>query len=313
MDIAFMVEPQVGGSYDELLTLARWADELGLSAFARSDHYLNGDTSEAATDALTTIGGLARETTNIKLTVLVTPLTFRHPAVIAKTAATLDEMSGGRFELGIGTGWMESEHTRFGIELPDLRTRFSLLYETLAFVRTAFGREEADTYRGRHFHLDVPVVLPPPTGKLPIIVGGGGPRKTPQLAGRFADEYNMFMTDAATLADRLTHMRRSAGEAGRDPDQILISMVSQVIGGGDEADYREHLGSVAARRGIAPEDLEANLRSRGMFCGTHDRLAERAAELAGLGVGRLYVQQFASLGAIDTGRSAADIAAIRGA
>lgn len=313
MDIAFMVEPQVGGSYDELLTLARWADEIGLAAFARSDHYLNGDSSEPATDALTSIGGLARETSNIRLTVLVTPLTFRHPAVIAKTAATLDQMSGGRFELGVGTGWMESEHEQFGMELPDLRTRFSLLFETLAFIRTAFGREENDTYRGRHFHLDVTDVLPRPTGKLPIIIGGGGPRKTPLLAGRFADEYNMFMTDPATLAGRLTHMRQSAAEAGRDPDEILISMVSQVIGGADEAEYRENLGSLAARRGVEPEELEASFLSRGMFCGTHERLAERAAELAGLGVGRLYAQQFAPLSAIDTAQIGPDIAAIRGA
>ena len=312
MDIAFMVEPQAGGSYDELLTLARWADETGLAAFARSDHYLNGDTSEPATDALTSIGGLARETTNINLTVLVTPLTFRHPAVIAKTAATLDEMSGGRFELGVGTGWMESEHAQFGLELPDLRTRFSLLFETLAFIRTAFGREDADTYRGRHFHLDVADVLPRPTGKLPIIIGGGGPKKTPRLAGRFADEYNMFMTDAATLAGRLAYMRQAATEAGSNPDEILISMVSQVIGGADEAEYQERLGSVAAGRGIEPAELEADFLDRGMFCGTHERLAERANELAALGVGRLYVQQFAPLGAIDTNQVAADISAIRG-
>jgi alkanesulfonate monooxygenase SsuD/methylene tetrahydromethanopterin reductase-like flavin-dependent oxidoreductase (luciferase family) len=308
-----MVEPQVGGSYDELLTLARWADEMGLVAFARSDHYLNGDSSERATDALASIGGLARETDDVKLTVLVTPLTFRHPAVIAKTAATLDEMSGGRFELGVGTGWMESEHSQFGMELPDLRTRFSLLYETLAFVRTAFGREDDNTYRGRHFHLDVTDVLPRPTGDLPIIVGGGGPEKTPRLAGRFADEYNMFMTDAATLASRLEHMRQSATEAGRDPDGIRISMVSQVIGGADEAEYQERLGSIAAQRGIEPAELEANFLGRGMFCGTHERLAERAAEVAGLGVERLYIQQFAALSAIDTDLIGPDIAAIRDA
>ncbi len=312
MDIAFMVEPQAGGSYAELLALARWADETGLTAFARSDHYLDGDASQPATDALTSIGGLARETTNIKLTVLVTPLTFRHPAVIAKTAATLDEMSGGRFELGVGTGWMETEHAQFGIELPDMRTRFSLLFETLAFVRTCFGREASDTYRGRHYHLDVTDVRPRPAGPLPIIVGGGGPEKTPRLAGRFADEYNMFMTDAATLASRVAVMRRAATEAGRDPDEILISMVSQVIGGADEAGYRERLAAAAAERAIEPEELEERFLSRGMFCGTHERLAERAHELAALGVGRLYVQRYAPLSAIDTTQIAADIAAIRG-
>ena len=181
MEIGVMVEPQAGGTYAELCELAKWADGAGLASFARSDHYLNGGSSDPSTDALTSFGGLARETENIKLTVLVTPLTFRHPAVIAKTAATLDEMSGGRFELGVGTGWMESEHEKFGMELPDLRTRFSLLYETVAFIKTAFGQEEEATYRGRHHELQVDDVLPKPVN-CPIIIGGGGPKKTPRLA-----------------------------------------------------------------------------------------------------------------------------------
>ncbi len=308
-----MVEPQAGGSYEELLGLARWADEAGLASFTRADHYLDQENSRPTTDALTSFAGLARETTDVKLTILVTPLTFRHPAVIAKTAATLDEMSGGRFELGVGTGWMESEHARFGMELPDLRTRFSLLYETLAYVRTAFGREEGDTYEGRHFQLDVAEVLPRPTGSLPIIIGGGGPKKTPRLAGRFADEYNMFMTDAETLAGRLEHMRAAAEEAGRDADKIKISMVSQVIGGTDQADYEERLGAAAAARDLEPKELEDRFRARGMFCGTHDQLAERATELRALGVGRLYVQHYAPLNTIDTAQVSGDVTAIGGA
>ena len=124
MEFGLMVEPQMGGTYEELLTLARAAESAGFTAFARSDHYLAGENSVAATDALTTMAGLARDTDTIKLTVLVTPLTFRHPGVIAKTGATLDEMSGGRFELGVGTGWMESEHRVFGIALPEMRARF---------------------------------------------------------------------------------------------------------------------------------------------------------------------------------------------
>ena len=111
MEFGLMVEPQVGGTYEDLLEIARAAEQAGFDSIARSDHYLAGEKSVPATDALTSIGGLARETESIKLTVLVTPLTFRHPGVIAKTATTLDEMSGGRFELGVGTGWMESEHS----------------------------------------------------------------------------------------------------------------------------------------------------------------------------------------------------------
>ena len=307
-----MVEPQAGGTYQQLLELAQWADGAGLASFARSDHYLNNESSDPSTDALTSFGGLARETENIQLTVLVTPLTFRHPAVIAKTAATLDEMSGGRFELGIGTGWMESEHERFGMELPDLRTRFSLLYETLAYVTTAFGRAERDTYEGRHFRLDVPDVLPRPND-LSILVGGGGPRKTPRLAGRFADEYNMFMTDPETLAGRLEHMRAAATEVGRDPDAIKISMISQILGGADEAEYRENLGNEAAKRDMDADELETRLTSRGMLCGTHEQIGARVGEIAAMGVGRLYVQYYADLGDIDRDRMASDIGAVQAA
>lgn len=307
-----MVEPQAGGTYNELCELAQWADGAGLASFARSDHYLNGDSSDPATDALTSFGGLARETENIKLTVLVTPLTFRHPAVIAKTAATLDEMSGGRFELGVGTGWMESEHEKFGMELPDLRTRFSLLYETLAFINTAFGREKESTYQGRHHELTVDDVKPKPSN-CPIIIGGGGPKKTPRLAGRFADEYNMFMTDAETLAGRLEHMRASATESGRNPDSIKLSMISQILGGADEAEYRANLEADAAKREMNPSELEERYKGRGMLCGTHEQIAKRVGEIKDMGVGRLYVQYYADLGKIDRGRMAADISAVQAA
>lgn len=307
-----MLEPQAGGTYDELFELASWADRAGLAAFARSDHYLNGESSDPTTDALTSLAGLARETDNIKLTVLVTPLTFRHPAVIAKTAATLDQMSHGRFELGVGTGWMESEHIRFGMELPELRTRFSLLYETLAYIKTAFGHEEEATFRGRHHELAVDDVKPKPIN-CPIIVGGAGPKKTPRLAGRFADEYNMFMTDAETLAGRLEQMRASAIENGRDPEQIKISMISQVIGGPGDAEYRESLGAYAAMRDSEPDDIEERFRSRGMLHGTHDQIADRVNEIAAMGVGRLYIQYYADLGDIDREQMMADIGAVQAA
>lgn len=309
LEIGLMVEPQAGGTYDELRDLAQWAEGAGLASFARSDHYLNGESSDPATDALTSFGGLARETDEIKLTVLVTPLTFRHPAVIAKTAATLDEMSGGRFELGVGTGWMESEHEKFGIDLPDLRTRFSLLYETLAYIKTAFGQEDEPTYRGRHHELQVDDVRPKPIN-CPIIVGGGGAKKTPRLAGRFADEYNMFMTDAETLAGRMEHMRASAAENGRDADRIKLSMISQIVSGADPAEYRANLESDAARRDINAEDLEERFKSRGMLAGTHDAIAERVSEIAAMGVGRLYIQYYADLGEIDRDRMASDIGAV---
>ncbi len=299
MEFGLMVEPQMGGTYEDLLRLARAAEKAGFSSFARSDHYLAGEESVPATDALTTIAGLARETESIKLTVLVTPLTFRHPGVIAKTATTLDEMSGGRFELGVGTGWMESEHRVFGIQLPEMRTRFSLLFETLAYIHSVVGRSNGG-YLGRHFRLEDVEILPRPVSHLPIIVGGMGKKRTPSIAGRFADEYNLFACSREDLELRLDVMRSTATELGREPDSIKVSVTSSTIIGADEAEYREALAAAAADRDKEPAELEATLQTRRILHGTYEQVAELVAEYESDGVGRIYIQHFAPLDEIDT-------------
>lgn len=298
MEFGLMVEPQLGGTYEELLALALAAEKAGFTSFARSDHYLNGDESVPATDAFTSLAGLARETRSIKLTVLVTPLTFRHPAIIAKTAVTLDEMSGGRFELGIGTGWMEGEHRAFGIQLPEIRKRFSLLFETLAYVHAVIGRTEGG-YTGRHHRLENIEVLPKPISKLPIIIGGSGQKRTPSIAGRFADEYNMFAVGRDDLAARLAVMRKTATDLGRDPGDIKVSVMSTAIVGEDEAEYREALRAAAAQRDIDPEQLESRLRSRRILHGTYEQAAGIVDEYAADGVRRIYIQEYSPLGEID--------------
>ncbi len=258
------------GHTESSSALAQAAERAGFTSFARSDHYLNGDMSLPATDALTSLAGIARETDTIKLTVLVTPLTFRHPAVIAKTATTIDEMSGGRFELGIGTGWMEGEHRAFGIQLPEMRTRFSLLFETLAYIHAAFGRSDGG-YTGRHHSLDDIDVLPRPSSTLPIIIGGSGMKRTPAIAGRFADEYNMFACSAEDLSARLDVMSRTAVELGRDPARMKISITSATFLGEDEAEYREVLGAAAAARDVSPNELEQRLTDRRLLHGTFEQ------------------------------------------
>ena len=306
MEYGLMVEPQVGGTYEELLTLARAAEEAGFTSFARSDHYLAGEDSLPTTDALTSMAGLARETESIKLTVLMTPLTFRHPAVIAKTATTLDEMSGGRFELGVGTGWMESEHRVFGIKLPELRTRFSLLFETLAYIHAAIGRTEGG-YVGRHHRLEDVPILPRPLSDLPIIVGGKGVKKTPSIAGRFADEYNLFATGTEELAARIGVMHPTAGELGRDPSSIKISVTTTVFIGEDEAEYRDVLTTAAAARNLDPDEFVDQLVQRRVPHGTYEQAAEMIAEYEAEGIGRIYLQHFSPLGAIDPGTVARHI------
>ncbi len=301
MEIGLMVEPQVGGTYTELLDLARWAETRGFDSFARSDHYMNMGTSAPATDALTTLGGLARDTERIKLTVLMTPLTFRHPAVLAKTAGTLDEMSGGRFELGVGTGWMEPEHETFGLELPPLGRRFDRLEEALGYLWAAFGRSSGG-FSGDHFTLGDIVVLPSVDAGTPIILGGSGMKRTPTLAGTYADEYNMFVTNQETLDARLAVMREAALAANRNPDRIKVSMVVSPIVGDDDADYRDQLAARAEGRGLEPDVYAERLTEAGVPHGTIDQVATRFAEIASWGVGRLYLQSFSALDEIDTGR-----------
>ena len=292
-----MVEPQVGGSYARLRELARWAEGIGLDAFARSDHFLDEDRSAPATDALTSYGGLAETTDRIQLVVLVTPLTFRHPAVIAKTATTLDEMSGGRFALGVGTGWMQSEHDIFGLDLPPLGERFDRLHETLSYLRAAFGSDQG--FSGDYYQLDPIEVLPRPVN-VPIVVGGSGPRKTPAYAGRFADEYNMFVTDAETVRQRLGVMSASAVEAGRSPDAVKVSFAGPVVVAPDEAAYRSKLAARGARREQSADEYEAFLAEHSIPHGTPDRARQSIATLAELGVSRYYVQEYRDLADVDT-------------
>jgi alkanesulfonate monooxygenase SsuD/methylene tetrahydromethanopterin reductase-like flavin-dependent oxidoreductase (luciferase family) len=305
-----MTEPQVGGSYERLLELTRWAEGEGLEAFARSDHYLDGDDSAPATDALTSIAGLARETERIQLVVLVSPLTFRHPGVLAKTAATIDEMSGGRFALGIGTGWMESEHEAFGIELYTMWERFSRLFETLSYVKAAFAGTEG--FSGRHYDLAPGFEVLPRPANVPIVIGGSGMKKTPTLAGRFADEYNMFVTEAETLQQRLEVMRESAAEHGRDPDAVAISIAGPVVLADTEAGYRDLLAERGARRDMSADEYEAFLAARNVPRGTLDTIGEGIAAYEELGVSRFYLQEYKALDDIDTEALGPIFKALRG-
>lgn len=288
MEFALMTEPHLGGSYQQLLTAARFAESAGMAAFARSDHFYSDRTPvPSATEAFTTLAGLARETRRIRLVVLVTPITFRHPAVIAKAAATLDEMSGGRFDLGIGTGWMEHEHEAFGLPFPSRRERFDRLEETLRYLEVAF-RPGGGSYRGAHYRIDAqPKPVP---SNLGIIVGGSGPERTPRLAGRFADEYNHFVASPRDISPKVATMRAAAEQAGRDPDSIRVSVMGPVLTGEDEAAYRERLKRMAAGRGRGPLRLEERWSDAGIPLGPPERVAETLAALRDIGVSRYYLQ-----------------------
>lgn len=291
IEYGIMVEPQLGGTYSDQLESALWAEEKGLTCFARSDHYAwMGGRPTDATDAFATLAGLARETSTIRLTVLVSPITFRHPAVIAKNAVTIDQMSGGRLDLGVGTGWMEDEHTAFGLDFPDRSERFGRLEEALPYLKAAFG-PGAQTFSGSYYSLDADA-RPKPTGPLPLIVGGSGPKRTPTLAGRYADEYNHFIATPDVLAPKLEVLRASAEAAGRSPDVIRVSVMSTVVTGRDEVEYRANLERAAAFANKSVDDFEARSRSQGVPMGTREEVEATFASLSALGVTKIYLQHF---------------------
>lgn len=278
-----MTEPHLGGTYEQQLEAAKWAEAEELTSFARCDHYLSGgDPTPSATDAFAVLAGLARETSDIRLCVLVTPITFRHPAVIVKNATTIDEMSGGRLDLGIGTGWMELEHEAFGMPFPDWGERWSRFEEALDYLEAAFGPDPA-VFDGRHYTLNANV-RPKPTG-IRTVIGGSGAKRTPTLAGTRADEYNFFLCPADEARAKIAVMREAAGD--RD---VEATVMGPAIVGRDETAYQERLSRSAARRGVTPEEIEKRYVDSGLLVGTPQRVAETVAALEEAGVQRIYVQ-----------------------
>lgn len=289
MDFALMTEPQLGGTYQQLLAIARFGEARGLVSFARSDHYYSSrEPAPDATDAFATLAGIARETERIRLCVLVSPVTFRHPAVIVKNALTIDEMSGGRFDLGIGTGWMDAEHEAFGLDLWPMPERFGRFDEALHYIRAAIGPQPA-SFSGEHYSINADV-QPGPTGPLPIIVGGTGKKRTPMLAGRFANEYNQSPAPVDVLAANIATMRQAAEAAGRDPAEIVTSVMGSVVVGPDEASYRQALEQEAAARGTTADEEEDRLTKAGLPLGPPDRARQVVAAWEAAGVDRFYVR-----------------------
>ena len=298
-----MTEPHLGGTYQQQLDAARWAEAEGLVSFARCDHYMSGDDpTPDATDAFAVLAGLARETSDIRLCVLVTPITFRHPAVIAKNAATIDQMSEGRLDLGVGTGWMELEHQAFGMPFPDWPERWARFEEALDYLDAALGDSPAD-YEGRFYQV-AGDIKPKPTG-IRLVIGGSGPRRTPRLAGARADEYNFFICPPDQARDKIEVMRAAAGDR-----QVEATVMGGAMVGRTQSVFDERLAAAAARRGITPVELEQRYVNNGFPIGTPERVAETIASLEEAGVDRIYVQ-WLDLDDLDTMKDTVDI--VRGA
>jgi F420-dependent oxidoreductase-like protein len=281
MELRIFTEPQQGGTYEQLLGVAKATEDLGFDAFFRSDHYLamGGNGLPGPTDAWITLAGLARETKRIRLGTLVTAATFRLPGVLAISVAQVDEMSGGRVELGLGTGWYDQEHTAYGIPFPALGERFDKLEEQLQIITGLWSANGTYDFIGEHYQLKDSPALPKPTQKYPpILIGGFGAKRTPRLAATYADEYNVPFHDVGDTAAAFGRVREACQETGR----TLVHSAAQVVCvGRDDVELRGR----AARIGRDVEDL----RNDGLV-GTPNEVVERIGAFAQAGATRLYLQ-----------------------
>jgi F420-dependent oxidoreductase-like protein len=289
MEFCVFTEPQQGADYDTILRQAQHAEALGFHGWFRSDHYLamgDGDGLPGPTDAWTTLGGLARETSGIRLGTLVSSMTFRHPGILAIQVAQVDAMSGGRIELGLGTGWYGEEHAAYGIPFP--AKRFGMLEEQLEIVtglwRTPVGERFA--FDGAHYALsDSPALPKPIQSPFPLIVGGGGRQRTPQLAARYATEFNIGFVGEAEVRDTVANLHRVCGEEGRDPLTLKLSVALPTVVASTPADLERRCAAAGldpARAGGAPEE--------GVLVGTPEQVVEKLQRVADLGARRIYLQ-----------------------
>jgi F420-dependent oxidoreductase-like protein len=287
VDLRIFIEPQQGASYQQQLRLALTSEEAGYSAFFRSDHYLamGGDGLPGPTDAWLTLAALARETTTIRLGTMVTAGTFRLPGPLAISVAQVDAMSGGRVELGLGSGWYEAEHAAYGIPFPPLGERFDRLAEQLAIVTGLWATPvgELFSFAGSHYQLSDSPGLPKPVQQPgpPIIVGGTGRTRTPALAARYAAEFNVPFRGVDRTGEQFVRVRAALAEAGRDESSMVWSAAQTLCCGRDEAELKQRAAAIG-------KDL-ADLRANGI-AGTPAECVQRIGEFADLGATRLYLQ-----------------------
>jgi F420-dependent oxidoreductase-like protein len=288
VDFRVFVEPQQGANYADQLAVAQAAESLGYSAFFRSDHYLamSGDGRPGPTDSWVTLGGIARETSTIRLGTLVTSATFRYPGPLAIAVAQVDEMSGGRVEFGLGTGWFEKEHLAYAIPFPPLRERFARLTEQLELITGLWTAPLGETfdYAGAHYAVNDSPALPKPVQRPhpPVIIGGSGAKLTPSLAATFADEYNVPFAPIDTITTQLDRVREAVDAVGRPADSMAYSAAFVVCAGRDDAE-------IAKRADAIGREVD-ELRSNSPLTGTPAQIVDQLGPYAEIGLHRVYLQ-----------------------
>ena len=287
-----MIEGQEGVTWDDWVALAKTCERAGIEALFRSDHFLSPGAERDALDAWTTIAGLAARTSTLRLGTLVSPVTFRHPTILAKAAVTADHISGGRIEVGIGAGWMEEEHRAFGFRFPPLRERMEMLAEQLEIVHAQWTQERF-SFAGKHYTLEDCPSLPKPIQQPhpPLIVGGKATPASVEPAVRFATEYNNITADVEELRRRRRVLDEACEHAGRDPSTLRMSyMTGFVLGSGrDELLEQARLSLERWGSPMQPEEALERYASRGV-AGTPDEFVEGLRGLADAGVERVMLQ-----------------------
>lgn len=288
MRVRIFTEPQQGATYEQLLAVAQLTEELGFDAFFRSDHYLRiggGEGTPGPTDSWVTLGALARETSRIRLGTLVTSATFRLPAPLAISVAQVDAMSGGRVELGLGAGWYEEEHRAYGIPFgAGFGERFDRLEEQLEIVTGLWSTPPGESFSfcGRHYTLTDSPALPKPVQEhVPLIVGGYGSRRTPRLAARFADEFNVPFPPLDYYPTGVAGVQAACEEIGRDPGTLRYSVALVVCVGSDKGEFRRRADAI----GRGAEELRTNGAA-----GLPAEAAERIRAFAAAGADTVYLQ-----------------------
>jgi F420-dependent oxidoreductase-like protein len=288
MRFRIFTEPQEGATYDDQLAVARLAEDLGFDAYFRSDHYISffeGGGLPGPTDAWITLAGLARDTTRLRLGTLVSPVTFRLPGPLAIAVAEVDAMSGGRVELGLGAGWNDREHAAYGIPFPATGERFDLLEEQLAVITGLWGTPVGETfsYSGAHYTIDDSPALPKPVQQPgpPIVMGGFGPTRTPQLAARYANEFNAAFAPPDAFPELVERARAACEAIGRDPASLPTSIANTVVCGSDDAE-------VARRAAAIGRDVETAKAAH--FAGTPAEVIDRIGVYREAGAETVYFQ-----------------------
>jgi F420-dependent oxidoreductase-like protein len=296
MEICLMIEGQEGVTWEQWLGLARACETLGFDGLFRSDHYLSFDRpgERGTLDAWTTLAGLAAVTERIRLGTMVSPATFRHPCVLAKSVVTVDHISGGRVELAMGAGWYEREHDAFGFPFPPAAERFDMLAEQVEIVHRLWDRAEEDvSFAGEHYRLDAVTSLPRAVQEPhpPLILGGGAGPRAAALAARWADEYDVVSVSPAEARDARDRLAASCEAIGRDPASLRLSLMTRTVVAADRRELERRAAAVMDREGETGDVGEAieAWRAEGIV-GTVDEVLARLAEYAKAGVQRILLQ-----------------------